>query len=351
MNYNEIYKNCKNPAKLREELVEDALNLGVKRAARKWGTTPKTVRKWRDRRAAEGDAGLRDRPRRPKSSPRRMPLQFQFKIRDATEKAIRDNKRTNAAQVREENAIPFSQRTVRKEMKKCGYSTRWRRKSQRKKDLHDVKSKMRVFEKIQIDIKYLDDISEFHKDWRRFALPRYQITARDVKTGTLFFAFAREKSSTNTTIFLLLLGRHLAKCGVDLRTVTVQTDNGSEFATPRNSEKDSAFTKVVKKIWQSEHKRIPPKACTWNSDVETSHNLIENEFYAHKYFHSREDFFKKAADWQCYFNTERVNKCKKGSPAQLMAGAYPDEVLKFEPVVVDNFWDSCKDDFVAISSA
>lgn len=37
------------------------------------GTSPRTVRKWRDRFAAEGDAGLRDRSCRPHRSPARLP--------------------------------------------------------------------------------------------------------------------------------------------------------------------------------------------------------------------------------------------------------------------------------------
>lgn len=37
------------------------------------GTSPRTVRKWRDRFAAEGEPGLRDRSSRPHSSPARLP--------------------------------------------------------------------------------------------------------------------------------------------------------------------------------------------------------------------------------------------------------------------------------------
>lgn len=349
--YNKFYKNSKDERLTRKLLVQDAAELGVKKAARKWRTTPKTIRKWRRRLAEEGEDGLRDRSRRPKSSPRRMEARWRFCIQGAVEKAIRDNKRINAALVKSENGIPFSQKTVRKEMKRHGYETKWRRKTRRKKDLRAEKAKMRAFEKIQVDIKYLDDIPEFHRDWRRLGLPKYQITARDMKTGALFFAYAIEKSSTNATLFLLMLGEHLRKSGVDTSRVAVQTDNGTEFAAAWNSLKDGAFTSAVKKIWKSEHRRVPPKACTWQSDVETSHNLIENEFYAVKYFDSRADFFRKAADWQRFFNMERVNKSKRGSPLQLLDGAFPKEVLSFKPVVVDYFWDLHKNDFAFISSA
>ena len=43
----------------------------VARVAAALGITPRTVRKWRDRFAAEGEAGLRDRSSRPLRSPAR----------------------------------------------------------------------------------------------------------------------------------------------------------------------------------------------------------------------------------------------------------------------------------------
>ncbi len=39
------------------------------------------------------------------------------------------------------------------------------------------------------------------------------------------------------------------------------------------------FVKVVTKNGYTEHRRIPPGAKTWQSDVETSHWIIERKFY------------------------------------------------------------------------
>ncbi len=44
----------------RMRMVRSALEIGVKPTARAFGTTPPTVRKWRDRYRAEGPAGLHD---------------------------------------------------------------------------------------------------------------------------------------------------------------------------------------------------------------------------------------------------------------------------------------------------
>lgn len=341
-NYSEIMRNCKNPVPFRKKLVEDAIQSGIKPTARKWKTTAKTVRKWKKRYENELLEGLKDRSRRPKNSPNRMPKRWQFKIQSVVEKAIRDHKRINAVMVKDKNAIPFSAKTVRKEMKLHGYTTKWRKKTVRKRDLREQKAKMKPFRKVQVDIKYLDDIPEFYHDWTIFHLPKYQITARDVRTGALFFAYAQERTVTNTTIFLMMLSEHLKKHGVDAKNVIIQTDNGSEFVTNCNSTKTTSFTMAVEQILGGTHTQIPLRACTFNSDVETSHNLIENEFYASEYFNSATDFFEKAANYQRFFNMERINRYKSGSPLQILGDFLPKEILTFKPVVVDNFLDFYK---------
>lgn len=55
-------------------LIVERLSAGqsVNAVAAALGTTPRTVRKWRDRHAAEGEAGLRDRSSRPHHSPTRL---------------------------------------------------------------------------------------------------------------------------------------------------------------------------------------------------------------------------------------------------------------------------------------
>ncbi len=45
--------------------------------------------------------------------------------------------------------------------------------------------------------------------------PRYQYTARDIKTGATFIALAYEKTSTNSTIFSQLVFNHLEKFNIN----------------------------------------------------------------------------------------------------------------------------------------
>ncbi|HID04120.1 MAG TPA: transposase, partial [Desulfobacterales bacterium] len=278
--YYQLYRNSKDPVQYRVEIVKEAQKHGIKPTARAFRTTPKTVRKWVQRFEEEKKPGLRDRSRKPKHSPKQMKRYWYYKVQDVCNQAQKMNKRITAVWIQRKHTVPYSTNTILKVMKKTGFMPQKRRKYQRKRDLREIKRQMKAFEKVQVDIKYLDDIPEFYGAYTVFHLPRYQITARCVRTGALFFAYAMEKSSTNTTMFILRLADHLKRHSVQVSEITFQTDNGTEFTTPWNSLETSAFTNAIEQVIQARHVLIPPGAKTWQSDVETSHRLIEDEFYA-----------------------------------------------------------------------
>lgn len=56
--YFEVYKDKKNIVKLRTQMVEYALEHGIKPAAREFNTTVKTVKKWVKRFREDADAVL-----------------------------------------------------------------------------------------------------------------------------------------------------------------------------------------------------------------------------------------------------------------------------------------------------
>ncbi|MGD0459230.1 MAG: hypothetical protein ABSC21_15960, partial [Terriglobia bacterium] len=79
----------------------------------------------------------------------------------------------------------------------------------------------------------------------------------------------------------------------------------------------------------SQHERIPPGAHTYQSDVETVHRLIEDEFYDLETFHTRTDFLGKASLYQLYFNLARPNSHKRGlTPWQIIHQLDPRLPLK-----------------------
>ena len=182
----------------------------------------------------------------------------------------------------------------------------------------------------------------------QFHLPKYQITARCIRTGALFIGYTQQHSTTGTAIFIYRLFTHLKHYGVKPSEITIQTDNGTEFTAPWNSLKKTLFTKVIEVSFTSTHKTIPVGAKTYQSDVESSHRLIEDEFYACRYFSSAQDFLKQAHQYQNHFNFTRFNTYKNGSPVQLLQQVAPHinrNVLNFKPVLVDKFFHLYKNEF------
>lgn len=51
--------------------------------------------------------------------------------------------------------------------------------------------------------------------------------------------------------------------------------------------------------------RLPPRACTWQSDVEAFHKIIEDEFYDIEDYERLDDFIAKS---YAYFNFKRKNR-------------------------------------------
>ena len=334
-------------------MVRYAKEHGIKPAARMFQTTPKTVRKWVRRFDAEKMPGLRDRSRRPHNPAGAIKPYWYFKIQDVCATAQKHNKRINAVWIQRKHKVPYSTKTILKVMREVDFLPQKKKRYQRRRDLRTVKQQLKAFEKIQVDIKYLDDIPEFYRAFSVFRLPKYQITARCVRTGALYYAYGMEKSSTNTTMFLLRLGEHLKSHGVDISQSVIQTDNGTEFTSGWNSLELSAFTKAVEKLLKAKHRTIPPGAKTWQSDVETSHRLIEDEFYACEYFYNRYDFRRKAAIYQSWFNLERMNRYKNGSPLQILKQIAPEinhEVLTLKPIIIDTQYRKYKDVFRSLAA-
>ena len=105
--------------------------------------------------------------------------------------------------------------------------------------------------------------------------------------------------------------------------------------------------------WESVHRTIPPGAKTWQSDVETSHRLIEDEFYAFEEFPTRFQFFRKAAAYQRWFNCERNNSYKPGTPWEIMQQAqakYAQEVMILKPILIDTIYRKYKNTFRALAA-
>jgi transposase len=310
----------------RLRLVESARQRGIKPTAQLFATTVPTVRKWLRRFQQHGPSGLLARPRARHHQPLKTP--------PATEAQLVELRKTlptfGARRLIREFDLPISHGALERIWHEHGLLQKRRRKYQRKQDLAHIKAQWALFQQISADTKDLDDIPRYWLQAQRLRLPVIQYTARDVRSGLLFWAFAEGRSASASAVFAARIQQHLDRYGVSLRDLVWQTDNGGEFK--------GDFPKA---LGDSQHVRIPPSAHTYQSDVETVHRLEEDEFFDLEDFSSRGDFLAKAHTYQLYFNLVRPNSHKENqSPWQIierLAPRSPLELCLLPPVFLDYY--------------
>ena len=340
LRYFELIRQMKNPFNYRLGLVGYARQHGIKAAARAFQTTVPTVRKWLRRYRAQGLKGLQELSRAPHHCPHKIQGE-----RERIVVALRQQLPTfGAARLRREWDLPLSAMAIQRIWHEHGLVQPRRRKYQRKQDLAALKATWRLGQQISADTKDLDDIPHYWPQMQARGLPLIQYTAREVRRGLQFLAFAQHRSPGASALFAYRIQSHLQACGVDLPNLVWQTDNGGEFIgalEPDGSR--SGFPRAVT-FFGSQHARIPPAAHTYQSDVETVHRLIEDEFYDLESFRSRREFLAKACVYQCYFNLVRPNSHKGDlSPWQIIQQLDPRLSLKLcllPPVFLDYRLDS-----------
>jgi hypothetical protein len=244
-----------------------------------------------------------------------------------------------AARLKREFDLPVSHMAIQRIWRQHGLIAKRRRKYQRKQDLAAIKATWRLFQQISADTKDLCDIPQFWPQAQQLVLPAVPYTAREVRSGLFFWAFAQRRSAAVSAVFAARIQQHLCRCGISLRDLAWQTDNGVEFIG--SYDRRGRRTGFPAALGDSQHLRIPPAAHTYQSDVETVHRLVEDEFFDLEAFTSRGDFLAKALTYQLYFNLVRPNSHKENqSPWQIierLAPRSPLELCLLPPVVLDYY--------------
>ena len=173
---------------------------------------------------------------------------------------------------------------------------------------------------------------------------RRQLPAREVRSGLQFIAFAAGRSAQASTLFAQRIQIHLQRWGINLKHLTWQTDKGSEFIGELQPDGSPSHFPAAVTYFGSQHERIPPAAHTYQSDVETVHRLIEDEFFDLESFSSRTDFLAKASLYQLDFNLARPSSHQRGlTPWQIvhqLAPRLPLDLCLLPPVLLDYRLDS-----------
>ncbi len=313
--YFDLIREMKNAFNHRLRLVAHARQYGLKDAARFFHTTLPTVRKWVRRYQAGGLPGLKELSRAPHHCPHKIGGELERQV-----VALRRQLPTFGAQrLKREWDLPLSHVALQRIWRQHGLIKKRRRKYQRQQDLAAFKATFRLFQQISADTKDLGDIPHYWPQMKWRSLPAVQYTAREVRSGLQFLAYASRRSAGASALFAHRIQRHLQRCGVDLNHLVWQTDNGGEFIGELQKDGSRSGFPAAVTFFGSQHERIPPAAPTYQSDVETVHRLIEDEFYDLESFRNRADFLAKASLYQLYFNLARPNAHKGGlSPWQII---------------------------------
>ena len=300
---------------LHQKVVTHARAHGIKATAREFGCSRNTVRKWWRRAVPGKPSSLAEKSRAPKHCPHKTSAGLEGQI-------VRLRKRTGfgAERLVHEFDLNVSHNAVARIIRQHGLTRPRKKKPAVKKQLRTVKRAWKLFGQLSADTKFLQDIPCYWIQMVRLGLPRFQYTAREIVSGACFTGYADELSKSYAVFLAEQLSAHLALHGVDLTQLVWQTDNGCEF---QESKEARGLPSTVRALG-SDHRFIPPKRYTWQSDVETVHRLVEDEFFDREQFRSRADFFAKVATYWSYFNLIRPNRAKEWkSPLQLLRAKAP----------------------------
>jgi len=324
--YFDLVREMRNAYNHRLRLVESARQRGIKPTARLFATTVSTVRKWLRRYLQHGPTGLLEHSRARHHQPHKTPPSIAAQLLELR-KTLPS---FGARRLIREFDLPVGHCAMERIWRENGLMKKRRRKYQRKQDLAHIKATWAVFQQISADTKDLDDIPHYWTQAQLLGLPVIQYTARDVRSGLLFWAFAERRTAAASAVFAARIQLHLDRYGVSLRDLVWQTDNGGEFK--------GDFPKA---LGDSQHVRIPPAAHTYQSDVETVHRIEEDEFFDLESFSSRGDFLAKVHTYQLYFNLARLNSHKDNqTPWQIierLAPRSPLQLCLLPPVFLDYY--------------
>ena len=167
-------------------------------------------------------------------------------------------------------------------------------------------------EKVQIDVK------EVPYNCLRGALLRdnkhlYQWTAIDECTRIRFVYGFEEHTPENSVRFLRMLIKKFP-----FKIQTIQTDNGTEFTYKYISETEECpFDKELRRLG-IQHKLIPPRTPWHNGKVERSHRNDQRYFYNWETFRSVEDLNQKLAQHLIWSNNKPMRTLQDKSPLELL---------------------------------
>src|SRR5690348_4055834 len=211
--YFDLVREMKDAYNHRLRLVESAKQRGIKPTARLFATTVPTVRKWLRRYQQRGPSGLLPLSRARHHQPQKTPANTEAQL-----VALRKTLPTfGSRRLIREFDLPIGHKALERIWREHGLLKKRRRKYQRKQDLAHIKARWALFQQISADTKDLDDIPRYWQQAQRLHLPVVQYTAREIRSGLLFWSFAQARSASASAVFAARIQQYLHRYGVKER--------------------------------------------------------------------------------------------------------------------------------------
>lgn len=269
-------------------LQEAAQDGNVARVCRRFGISRQAFYKWRRRHAEHGDAGLADRPRTPRRSPRATSRDVISKILYLRQHYHFGPSRIAAYLVRF-HRIQVAGSTVHRILKRHGlHRLPASQKHQPRTKRWQRYEKPQPGHRLQVDVKFLERIPGT-------ARRLYQFTAIDDCTRIRVLKIYDACNQRTAIQFIDEVLRRLP-----FRVHVVQTDNGAEFQSQFHWHLESLDVR---------HVYIRPRTPHLNGKVERSHRVDDQEFYQLLDRDGVSDdihlFNAKLREWEDYYNCHR----------------------------------------------
>jgi transposase InsO family protein len=269
-------------------LQQAAGEQNVARVCRHFGISRKSFYKWKRRHTEHGDAGLCDRPRAPKCSPRATAREVVSKILYLRQHYHFGPGRI-AAYLQRFHQIAIAVSSVHRILTRHGMS---RLPARQKHRPHGKRwqryEKPQPGHRLQLDVKFLERIPGTQ---RRL----YQFTAIDDCTRIRVLKVYDRCNQRTAVHFIDEVLRRLP-----FRVLVVQTDNGAEFQSQFHWHLE---TRDIRHVY------IRPRTPRLNGKVERSHRVDDEEFYQLLDHGGISDdihlFNEKLREWEDYYNYHR----------------------------------------------
>lgn len=306
--YYDIVKAENQRQALRKEMVLYAEEHSVSAAARHFGTTRKTVRKWllRHRRGET----LTDRSRRPHSCPTRTDPETEQLVVQTRNRTGYGPHRLADWLARTEG-VEISPWTVRNILGRHDLVRERKRRSTCYPAHWAWEEDSEPFTLVQADVKDVRDKGTLgtervtHLD--RAGLPRFQWTFLEAQSRLRFVAYSRRLTRDCGVAFLWLCLQWLRRWeAAPDGTVQIQTDWGEEFGGDNPARIDQLNRKYFRPLG-AELCRYPLGRKGYNGRVERLHRSDDEEFYMPMLteIEDTRQYLDKAFRWQAFYNLYR----------------------------------------------